>query len=192
MRSHAQDGAGFPSNQHYFHFLFILNEPLRAPWFCFLEEVEQHSTRTGAACPADTSAAVLTGRHPTPSPGRGTTWWPTNLPGMHHGDAMRSHGWAATVPCLTGPPWHHPPRHATAVPSWGGRCRLGERPRAAAGQAEAQPPVRGPARWGAPSPHGVSLRVQWRRPHNTWGAGHPSSPLLLPTPECPQAIAFIN
>lgn len=61
MRSHAQDGAGFPSNQHYFHFLFILNEPLRAPWFCFLEEVEQHGTRTGAACPADPSAAVLTG-----------------------------------------------------------------------------------------------------------------------------------
>lgn len=52
MRSHAQDGAGFPSNQHYFHFLFILNEPLRAPWFCFLEEGEQHGAGTGAASAA--------------------------------------------------------------------------------------------------------------------------------------------
>lgn len=65
MRSHAQDGAGFPSNQHYFHFIFILNEAFRAPWFCFLEEGEQHGTRTGvtsATGPKTSNAPELQGR----------------------------------------------------------------------------------------------------------------------------------
>lgn len=55
--------------------LFILNEPFRAPSFCFLEKGEQHGTGTGVVLatvlvlePRDRACTGSTGGHPLPKP----------------------------------------------------------------------------------------------------------------------------
>lgn len=75
-------------------FLFILNEPFRAPWFCFLEEGEQHGTGTGVVLatvpvlePRDRACTGSTGGHAPPKPLRelpGTAQhiWLLQAPGM--------------------------------------------------------------------------------------------------------------
>lgn len=137
------------------------------------------------------TTAVLTGMPShTLSRQRGMMWWPMDL--LWGRNAQPRVGWMPQG-LQMGPLWHPPARARSAKPGCKpGCCHLGELPRGDAGQAEAQLRLRGPARLGAPSLHGVSLRVQCQQLHSTPGAGHPSSPLLPPAPECPQATAFIN